>query len=86
VLLALARAAASIAAVVAGRATRRLALAIAGYLVAGGLFVVSLVFLTLSGYRAVARALDDVYAALIFGCLYLVAGLVTLLIVQFRRR
>jgi hypothetical protein len=86
VLLTLAKVAASVAAVAAANASRRLALTMAGYLVAGGLFAVSLIFLTLSGYRAVAHALDDVYAALIFGCLYLVAGLVTLLIIQLRRR
>lgn len=85
-LFTLARSAVLTGAVVAANAGRRLALRAAGYVVAAGLFVVSLCFLTLSGYRAIARSLDDVYAALIFGCLYLVAGLVALLVLQFRRR
>ena len=55
-------------------------------LVAGGLFAVSLCFLTLAGYRAISNALGDIYASLIVGCAYLVAGLVTLLVIQFRRR
>jgi hypothetical protein len=55
-------------------------------LFAGGLFAVSLCFLTLAGYRALSQALGDVYASLIVGCVYLVAGLAALLVIQFGRR
>ena len=63
-----------------------LAVTIAGYLVAGGLFAVSLCFLTLAGYRAILQAIGDIYASLIVGGVYFVAGLVALLVIQFRRR
>ena len=36
--------------------------------------------------RAIAASLGDVYAPLIVGCLYLVAGLVAAVIVLLRRR
>jgi hypothetical protein len=86
VLLAVVKSAALFGAVAAANAGRRLATTVAGYLVAGGLFAVSLCFLTLAGYRAISNALGDIYASLIVGCAYLVAGLVTLLVIQFRRR
>jgi hypothetical protein len=86
VLLALVKSVALFGALAAANAGRRLATTLAGYLIAGGLFAVSLCFLTLAGYRAISAALGDVYASLIVGCVYLVAGLVTLLVVQFRRR
>ena len=70
----------------AASAGRRFAATLAGYLIAGGLLTVSLCFLTLAGYRALSQALGDVYASLIMGCIYLVFGLATLLIIQFRRR
>ena len=57
-----------------------------GYLLAAGLFAVSLCFLTLAAYRALSEALGDIYASLIVGCVYLVAGLVAMLVVQSRRR
>ena len=85
-LLALVKSVALFGAVAAANAGRRLATTVAGYLVAGGLFAVSLCFLTLAGYRAMSAALGDVYASLIVGCVFLMAGLVTLLVVQFRRR
>jgi hypothetical protein len=86
VLLALVKSAALFGAVAAANAGRRLATTLAGYLLAGGLFAVSLCFLTLAGYRAISNALGDIYASLIIGCAYLVAGLVTLLVIQFRSR
>jgi hypothetical protein len=86
VLLTLAKSVAVMASVIAASAGRRMALAVAGYACVAGLFAISLCFLTLSGYRAMARALDDVYAALIVGCIYLVVALAALVIVQSRRR
>jgi hypothetical protein len=85
-LLALAKSAVTYGAVAVADAGRRAAVTIAGYLVVGALFVVSLCFLTLSGYRAMSDGLGDVYASLIVGCVYFVAGLVALLVIQFRRR
>jgi hypothetical protein len=86
VLLALVKSVALFAAAAAANAGRRFATTLVGYLLAGGLFAVSLCFLTLAGYRAISDALGDVYASLIVGCVYLVAGLVALLVIQFRRR
>jgi hypothetical protein len=86
VLLDLAKSIALYATVIAAKAGRRAMASLAGYLVAAGLFVVSLCFLTLAGYRAMAQAMGEVYASLIVGCIYFVAGLVTILVVQFRRR
>ena len=85
-LLALAKSVALYGAVVAADAARRTALTLAGYLLAAGLFAVSLCFLTLAAYRALAEALGGVQASLIVGCVYLVAGLVAMLVVQFRGR
>jgi hypothetical protein len=86
VLLALVKSVALFGAAAAANAGRRFAATLAGYLFAGGLFAVSLCFLTLAGYRALSQALGDVYASLIVGCVYLVAGLAALLVIQFRRR
>jgi hypothetical protein len=85
-LLTVVKTAALFAAAAAANAGRRFAATLAGYLFAAGLFAASLCFLTLAGYRALSQALGDVYASLIVGCLYLVAGLATLLIMQIRRR
>jgi hypothetical protein len=85
-LLTVVKTAALVAAAAAANAGRRFAATLGGYLLAGGLFAASLCFLTLAGYRALAQALGDIYASLIVGCLYLVAGLVTLLVLQFKRR
>ncbi|MGZ5906149.1 MAG: hypothetical protein ACXWKQ_12440, partial [Reyranella sp.] len=70
----------------AANAGRRFAATLGGYLIVGALFAASLCFLTLAGYRALSLALGDVYASLIVGCLYFVAGLVTLLVIQLKRR
>jgi hypothetical protein len=86
VLLTIVKTAALFGAAAAANAARRFAATLGGYLVAGGLLAASLCFLTLAGYRALSQALGDVYASLIVGCLYLVAGLATLLIIQIRRR
>jgi hypothetical protein len=47
---------------------------------------VSLAFLTLSAYRAIVVSVGDIYAPLIVGCFYLVAGLIAALVAQMRRR
>jgi hypothetical protein len=86
VLLTLVKTVALFGAAAAANAGRRFAATLGGYLLAGGLFAASLCFLTLAGYRALSQALGDIYASLIVGCLYLVAGLVTLLVMQFKRR
>lgn len=85
-LLTLARSAALFGAAAALEAARRAAVKAASYLLVGMLLAVSLGFLTLSGYRAILSALGDVYAALIIGCVYLVAALIAMLAVQMRRR
>jgi hypothetical protein len=77
---------AAVAGVAAANAGRRVAVAAAGYLVVAGLFVASLCFLTLAGYRAIALALGDVYSALIVGCVYLGVGLFVALLLAIRRR
>lgn len=85
-LVALAKSVAAVGTGVVVASGRRLAATVAAYVVVGLLLAVSLAFLTLSAYRAIAASLGDVYAPLIVGCLYLVAGLVAALIVLMRRR
>ena len=85
-LLALAKSIALAGTVIAAKAGRRLATTLAAYLVVAAMFAVSLCFLTLAGYRATAAAMGDVYASLIVGGAYFVAGLIVLLILQFQRR
>ncbi|WP_428685083.1 hypothetical protein [Reyranella sp.] len=85
-LVALARSLATVGAGVLVASGRRLAATVAAYLIVGLLLAVSLAFLTLSAYRAIAVSLGDVYAPLIVGCIYLVAGLIAALVVQMRRR
>lgn len=80
------RALAAVAGVVAANAGRRFGTAMAGYLVVAGLFVASLCFLTLAGYRAIALSLGEIYAALIVGCVYLGIGLIVALFLAIRRR
>lgn len=65
---------------------RRVAATLVAYLLVGLLLAVSLAFLTLSAYRAIMIAIGDVYAPLIVGCFYLVAGLIAALVAQMRRR
>jgi hypothetical protein len=85
-LIALARSAAALGAGVLVASGRRLAATVAAYLIVGLLLAVSLTFVTLSAYRAIAASLGDVYAPLIVGCFYLVAGLIAALVAQMRRR
>lgn len=85
-LVALAKSVAAVGTGVLVASGRRLAATVAAGIVVGLLLAVSLAFLTLSAYRAIAASLGDVYAPLIVGCLYLVAGLVAALIVLLRRR
>ena len=80
------RALAAVAGIAAANAGRRIGVAMAGYLVVAGLFVASLCFLTLAGYRAIALSLGEVYAALIVGCAYLGVGLLVALFLAIRRR
>jgi hypothetical protein len=86
VLLTIAKTVALFGAAAAANAGRRCAATLGGYLLAGGLFAASLCLLTLTGYRALSLALSDVSASLIVGCIYFVAGLVTLLVIQIKRR
>ena len=65
---------------------RRFAATLVAYLLVGLLFAVSLAFLTLSAYRAIMVSIGDVYAPLIVGCVYLLAGLIAALVTQMRRR
>lgn len=85
-LVALARSAATLGAGVLVASGRRLAATVAAYLLVGLLLAVSLAFLTLSAYRAIMVSVGDVYAPLIVGCFYLVAGLIAALVAQMRRR
>ena len=75
----------AIGAALAMNAARQAAATLAGYLVAGLLLAASLAFLTLSAYRALGHSIGDVYAALIVGAAYLVAALIALLALSFRR-
>ncbi len=85
-LVALARSAATLGVGVLVASGRRLAATVVAYMLVGLLLVVSLAFLTLSAYRAIMVSLGDIYAPLIVGCFYLVAGLVAALVAQMRRR
>jgi len=67
-------------------AARRAAITVAGLLVAAALLVTSLGFFTVAAYRALSHSLGDVPALLIVGCVYFVASLITLLIIQSRQR
>jgi len=71
---------------VAGSTARRVDATLAGYLTAALLAAVSLGFFTLSGYRAVAQSLGDVYAGLLAGVAYLMLAMLTLIVLQARRR
>ena len=84
--VALARSAATLGVGVLIASGRRLAATVAAYLLVGLLLAVSLAFLTLSAYRAIMVSVGDVYAPLIVGCFYLVAGLIAALVAQMRRR
>ncbi len=85
-LVALARSAATLGVGVLVASGRRLAATLVAYLLVGLLLAVSLAFLTLSAYRAIMNSIGDVYAPLIVGCFYLVAGLIAALVAQMRRR
>jgi len=85
-LLALAKSVVTLGTGVLVASGRRLAATLAACLLVGLLLAVSLAFLTLSGYRAILSSVGDVYAPLIVGCVYLVAGLIAALVVQMRRR
>ena len=85
-LVALARSAATLGVGVLVASGRRLAATVVAYLLVGLLLAVSLAFLTLSAYRAIMVSVGDIYAPLIVGCFYLVAGLIAALVAQMRRR
>jgi drug/metabolite transporter (DMT)-like permease len=76
----------ALGAVSAGMAVRRTASTVACYLVVGILLAVSLCFLTFAGYRALSLAMGSIQAALIVGCAYLFAALLSALVLQMRRR
>ena len=82
----LVRSLAAVAGVAAANAGRQAALSAAGYLVVAGLFVASLCFLTAAGHGAMSLVLGGIYASLIVGCVYLVAGLAAALALATRRR
>ncbi len=86
VLLALARSVALYGATVALDAARRAAVTIFGYVLVGMLLSVSVAFLTLAAYRAISLSLNDVYAALIVGCAYLLLALIAVIALLARRR
>jgi hypothetical protein len=86
VLLALTKSVALVGTLVAAKAGRRVATTVAAYMVVGAMSAISLCFLTLAAYRAMVIAMGEVFASLIVGCAYFVAGLVILLLIQFRRR
>ena len=85
-LVALVRSAATLGVGLLVASGRRLAATVVAYLIVGLLFAVSLAFLTLSAYRAIMVSVGDVYAPLIVGCFYLLAGLIAALVAQMRRR
>ena len=85
-LVALVRSAATLGVGLLVASGRRLAATVVAYLIVGLLFAVSLAFLTLSAYRAIMVSVGDIYAPLIVGCFYLVAGLIAALVAQMRRR
>lgn len=85
-LLALARSVLTLGGGILVASGRRIAGTLAACLFVVLLLTVSLGFLTLSGYRAILASVGPVYAPLIIGCLYLVAGLVAALVVLMRRR
>jgi phosphotransferase system glucose/maltose/N-acetylglucosamine-specific IIC component len=70
----------------AGGAAQRAITLVAGWLVVAVLGTVSLGFLTLAGYVALAQALDRTLAALIVGLAYLFVALVLVVVLQSRRR
>ncbi|WP_422002734.1 hypothetical protein [Reyranella sp.] len=86
VLTAVVKALAAYGAASVAEAGRRAAVSLAGMLAVACLFATSLLFLTLAAYWAVAEALGSVYAALIAGCVYLMAGLIAALVLMARRR
>lgn len=75
-----------IGAAMVANGARRAGATIAGYLAVALLLAVSLGFFTLSGYRAVALALGDIYACLLAGGAYLVLALLVIIVLQARRR
>jgi hypothetical protein len=85
-LAAVAKSIALFGAVAAGNAARRTGSMVAGYGLVAGLFGVSLCFLTVAGYQAISLALGNIYAALIVGSAFLIAGLMATVVVQARRR
>jgi hypothetical protein len=85
-LVALVRSAATLGVSLLVASGRRLAASVVAYLIVGLLLAVSLAFLTLSAYRAIVVSVGDIYAPLIVGCFYLVAGLIAALVAQMRRR
>jgi hypothetical protein len=76
----------AIGAALAANAARRAAATLAGLLLSVAMLAASLVFLTMAAYLALSHSIGEVYALLIVGSAYFVASLITLLIVQVKRR
>ncbi|MBS0525733.1 MAG: hypothetical protein JSS04_19045 [Proteobacteria bacterium] len=84
-MVALLEALTAVGAVALAGAARRATLSLAGLTLCAMLFVVSLAFFTLAGYRALEQTVGAIHAPLAIGGVYLVLALVALLAVQSRR-
>lgn len=76
---------AALVAAFASNAARRALGTFIGLFCALGLCATSAFFFTMAGYRALDRAIGEIYAPAAMGAAYLVMTLITLLIVQGRR-
>lgn len=80
------RSVALIGAAMVAHGARRAGATLAGYLAVALLLAVSAGFFTLSGYRALALALGDIYASLLVGGSYLVMALLAIIVLLAHRR
>jgi hypothetical protein len=76
----------AIGAAFAVNAARRAAVALMSYLAVGALLAISVGFLTLSAYRAMASSIGEVHGALAVGTSYFIAALIAMLVVAFMAR
>jgi hypothetical protein len=84
-MLPLLQAVAALGTAIAAAAIRRAVVSAMTLVLAAILLLASLGFFTLAGYRALAQAIGAVQAPLVIGGVYLVAGLVALLVIRWRR-
>jgi hypothetical protein len=75
----------ALGAALAANAARRTIGTVVGMLCAFGLMAVSVIFFTIAAYRALERAVGDIYAPAAIGCFFFVAFLIALLVVQKRK-